>query len=897
MSSEQFPTLGRYQVIDKIATGGMAEVFLAKAVGAMGFERLVAVKLIHSNFTRDEDFVKMFIDEARIAMHLHHRNIVQVFDLDKVGDTYFIAMEYVHGVNIYSLYERIAAKGRWIDPSMALYIAAEVSKGLHFAHTRTSPEGKPLNIIHRDISPQNVLLSFEGEVKITDFGIATAAERLHQTAAGIVKGKYAYMAPERLQERPVDARVDVFSVGVLLYEMLAGENPFAGASPVETIESVLQKKVPAPSERGARISRQLDSICLRALAKEPRQRFATAHAMADAMTEYALELTQARKDMATGDAAIASLLAELFPEAAKGPLSTRPARDKELRIPGISNQSDTDSDDTTRKAEPATPRSYDTHPDPADTPAGVMETEQEQARGIEGFRTPTDIDEFDAPTVLKLTPMAPVERGHSNRARLITRDADANRGADQDADASARSNAEARELGANARAPLGVTANGRGPASGRSRQEPAHELLETLPPGPNAYAQEHPGHAGNEEPDTTAPTRMASDISEPAAPTIKASAVSAPNPRNIRPPVDDPFAATVPSDDLATALSPEVASAASPADFRDARPHPNPIRPIRQASDPLGHLGVSAGGGGGGGVSANGIGNGHVGAGAGAGASFTNNGPGALVSGNGPGSAAGGGALAPTNRRPPVSYNAARRMSPSGDLPYVGDGRLVVPVKGGSDDLFPSDGSPSSRNGRGGAAAARGPNLNLIAGVSLLLAAIMVAAAALLVLSRNRGPGSAATTRTTVSGEAVRLRVTSEPGGALLTVNGRDQAERTPTTIQVEPHRTYYLELELKGFEPIKRTFETKGDAQEATEHFKLFALLGSVTVIPTPREAKVLVNEAPRGQGTVTVGGLAVGEKVRVRVEQDGYRPYEVSLDLSPNQLNLVVPVTLIAR
>ena len=211
---EDFPQLGRYQIINKIASGGMAEVFLARAVGAMGFQRLVAVKLIHANFTRDSDFVKMFIDEARIAMHLHHRNIVQVFDLDQLHDTYFIAMEFVHGVNVYDLYEAIAAKNRWVDVSLALYIVAEVCKGLHFAHTRVGPDGRPMNIVHRDISPQNVLLSFEGEVKITDFGIATAAERLHQTAAGIVKGKYAYMAPERLEDQKVDGRVDVFAAGV-----------------------------------------------------------------------------------------------------------------------------------------------------------------------------------------------------------------------------------------------------------------------------------------------------------------------------------------------------------------------------------------------------------------------------------------------------------------------------------------------------------------------------------------------------------------------------------------------------------------------------------------------------------------------------------------------------------
>ena len=333
---DQFPKLGRYQVIDRIASGGMAEVFLAQAVGAMGFQRLVALKLIHSNFTRDPEFVKMFIDEARIAMHLHHRNIVQVFDLDEERGTYFLAMEYVRGVNLYELYERISASDRWIEVPMALYLVAEICKGLHFAHTRTGADGKALGIIHRDISPQNVLLSFEGEVKITDFGIATAAERLHQTAAGIVKGKYAYMAPERLDEATVDARVDVFSAGVLLYELLVGENPFAGASAVETIEAVLNTEVAAPSARGAMIPMRLDDICLRALAKKPEDRWPSTAALADALTELAMELTYARKDMASGDAALANLLAQLFPEERAKRRGSDP---KPIKLPGVESPS------------------------------------------------------------------------------------------------------------------------------------------------------------------------------------------------------------------------------------------------------------------------------------------------------------------------------------------------------------------------------------------------------------------------------------------------------------------------------------------------------------------------------------------------------------------------------
>ncbi len=373
-TSRDYPQLGRYQVINRIASGGMAEVFLAKAVGAMGFQRMVAVKLIHSNFTRDPEFVKMFIDEARIAMHLHHRNIVQVFDLDEVAGTYFIAMEYVHGVNLYGLYERVAEQDRWIDAPLALYLIAEVCKGLHFAHTRMDPQGQPLNIVHRDVSPQNVLLSFEGEVKITDFGIATAAQRLHHTAAGIVKGKYAYMAPERIQEKPFDARVDVFSAGVLLYELLTGENPFAGASAVETIDNVLKRDVPPPSARGAPVTLELDQICLKALARDPDDRFSDAQTLADVLTEYAMDLTVARKDMAAGDLGVAQLLAELFPErAGQQPTAAAPGS---ISVPGVGDEPSLEDDE------------FGEMPDRGDVAPSALD------------------DDFDAPTVLKLDPVS-----------------------------------------------------------------------------------------------------------------------------------------------------------------------------------------------------------------------------------------------------------------------------------------------------------------------------------------------------------------------------------------------------------------------------------------------------------------------------------------------------------
>gem|GEM_PF-3750471 len=314
VSSERLPRLGRYQVLSKIAEGGMAEIFLAKAIGVMGFERLAAIKLIRPHLMEDSDFLKMFLDEARIAMHLRHRNIVQTTELERAEGTYFIAMEFVHGVNVYDLYERIAAQGQWIELPMALYIVSEACKGLHFAHMRTHPDGRPLGIIHRDISPQNILLSFEGEVKIMDFGIAQATDRLHKTQPGIVKGKYQYMAPEILQDRKVDHRIDVFAAGVVLYELLTRENPFAGATAVETIESVLKKPVVPPTEKCGVGSYALDSIVLKALAKDPDERYSSARELSAVLTDHGLGLTGARWDIASGDSSLSQLLQSLFPD-------------------------------------------------------------------------------------------------------------------------------------------------------------------------------------------------------------------------------------------------------------------------------------------------------------------------------------------------------------------------------------------------------------------------------------------------------------------------------------------------------------------------------------------------------------------------------------------------------
>jgi predicted ATPase/tRNA A-37 threonylcarbamoyl transferase component Bud32 len=228
---------GKYQLIDLIARGGMAEVYKAKSHGVEGFEKLVVIKRILPEFSRDAAFVDMFINEAKIAVGLSHANIVQVFDLGRSDDSYFIAMEYVHGIDLAELLTRARAKPIALPIELAVYLTSEVAKGLDYAHRRKDQDMNPLGIVHRDVSPQNVLVSFEGEVKITDFGIAWAMGVARERDQG-VKGKALYMPPEQARGDVVDRRADIFALGVVLCEILSGRHPFKGMSEEEILELV-----------------------------------------------------------------------------------------------------------------------------------------------------------------------------------------------------------------------------------------------------------------------------------------------------------------------------------------------------------------------------------------------------------------------------------------------------------------------------------------------------------------------------------------------------------------------------------------------------------------------------------------------------------------------------------
>lgn len=274
-------TFGSYQLIEKIATGGMAEVYRAQTEGAMGFTKTLVIKRILDSLAEDEEFRELFTTEARIAAMLSHVNIVQVFELGQVGESLFIAMEYVHGQDMARLVSRARPLGDF-PVALALFVTGEVLKALQFAHEFCDSEGTPLNIVHCDISPQNILVSFAGEAKITDFGISRVA--FQKGNQDVIRGKYAYMSPEQVEGRPLDGRSDLFSVGTVLYEWLTGRRLFKAKTRDETLARVRRAEVPSLRAARPEISAELEDFVLRTLARDPANRWADAGQMMEALS-------------------------------------------------------------------------------------------------------------------------------------------------------------------------------------------------------------------------------------------------------------------------------------------------------------------------------------------------------------------------------------------------------------------------------------------------------------------------------------------------------------------------------------------------------------------------------------------------------------------------------------
>lgn len=276
---------GKYFLIDKLATGGMAEIYKAKTFGVDGFEKLLAIKRILPHCSADKEFINMLIDEAKLSVLLSHTNIVQVYDLGKVGDDYFISMEFINGVNLREFLNRLNDQDEKFPEELVTYIISEVCKGLDYAHSKKDSDGNPLNIVHRDISPQNILLSYEGEVKIVDFGIAKAAMNISHTMAGILKGKISYMSPEQALGKPIDRQTDIFSTGLMFYELLTGEKFFRGETQFEVLKKIRTTRINENSFDD-KFSDQVKKILAKALSYSVKERYDTAGDMQIDLTRY-----------------------------------------------------------------------------------------------------------------------------------------------------------------------------------------------------------------------------------------------------------------------------------------------------------------------------------------------------------------------------------------------------------------------------------------------------------------------------------------------------------------------------------------------------------------------------------------------------------------------------------
>ena len=299
--------LNKYRLLAPLARGGMAEVFLARADGVAGLDRLLVIKRILPELASETEFVRMFLDEARIAATLVHRHIVRVFEVDIADGQVFYVMEHLHGRDVATLLRRLAERGARLPLPAAIAVASAVASGLHHAHERRSPDGAPLGIVHRDVAPGNVIVTFDGGVKLIDFGIAKAAGNLHRTRFGLFKGKLPYASPEQCRCEPIDRRSDVFSLGVMLYELTTGERPFAADSEAELLRQVSDAAVAPPRSRDPGYPAELEAIVMTALAADPAARFATARAVQRELARFA-----GARGLDASPAALARLIAGTF---------------------------------------------------------------------------------------------------------------------------------------------------------------------------------------------------------------------------------------------------------------------------------------------------------------------------------------------------------------------------------------------------------------------------------------------------------------------------------------------------------------------------------------------------------------------------------------------------------
>jgi eukaryotic-like serine/threonine-protein kinase len=301
-------SFGKYHLLRKIASGGMGQIFLALERRA-GIERLVVLKRVLPHLAQDEDFLEMFQEEAQLVAGLRHPNLITILEWVELEDRPCLVMEYVQGEDVRRLDRFARAQDKPLPVGLAVRLVAEAAAGLHYAHQARDPQGNPLRLVHRDVSPQNILVGFDGGVKVIDFGVAKAAGSASHTATGVLKGKYPYMSPEQANGQPVDARGDLFSLGVVLWELLTGRRLFKGESDLMTLRLVRDCQVPAPSQVRTDLAPELDALVLKALAPTPEERYPDCGAFRLALEDF---LVQQR--LPASNAHLSAWLRELYAE-------------------------------------------------------------------------------------------------------------------------------------------------------------------------------------------------------------------------------------------------------------------------------------------------------------------------------------------------------------------------------------------------------------------------------------------------------------------------------------------------------------------------------------------------------------------------------------------------------
>ena len=304
--------IGRYQLCFELASGGMASVYLARAEGTPGFQKLVALKRIHSHLADEKDYVEMFLDEARIASRITHANVCSVFDFGEAEGEYFIAMEYLVGEPLSRVHRRVVAnadqRSSPLLPARMARVIAQACEGLHAAHELQDSDGESLHVVHRDVSAENLFVTYNGATQVVDFGIAHARQRVHHTEAGQIKGTFPYMAPEQMTAAVVDRRVDIWALGAVLWELLTLRRLFLRDTDVDTMYAVLSGEIRPPSDYRSDVPTELDEIVLKALQRNPEERWQSAREMGKALQRFL-----ANQEELVGPAELAEWMAELFP--------------------------------------------------------------------------------------------------------------------------------------------------------------------------------------------------------------------------------------------------------------------------------------------------------------------------------------------------------------------------------------------------------------------------------------------------------------------------------------------------------------------------------------------------------------------------------------------------------